>query len=365
MTTATLDDVLHEATRLAAENAAASDREHCARVPDTLARFAEIGALALGVDREGDDISPFATLLRAVAGECLSTAFSLWAHRMVIEYLRDSDAPAARVWVDDLVAARRVGSIAMATALQELAGLGSVPTIARPDGTGGYIASGRIAWASNVGPGTLVLFPARVANETADPDRGERVLLVATVGDEGFTTCPVEDLLALGSTQSSMLVFENVAVPSTHVIAQSLDACRTQRGTHLLLQTAFCLGLADRSLLEAATKTEGPNRVLVGEFERLRGQKDALSRRFDALTSDPIERQRGDITLLRYEAARLATAASRLEVTLTGGRGYVTTSDANRRLREAAFLPVQSPSEVHLLWELENLGVPVAAAAGI
>jgi len=365
MTTATLDDVLREAARLAAENAVAIDRENSARVPETLAAFAEIGALGLGVDRDDDNISDFARLLRTVAGECLSTAFSLWAHRMVIEYLRQTASPAAPEWVTDLVAARRVGSIAMATALQELAGLGNVPTIARPDESGGYTVSGRIAWASNVGPGTLVLFPARVANEASDPDLGERVLLVATVGDEGFTTRAVEDLLALGSTQSSMLVFENVVVPAEHVVASSLDAARAQRGTHLLLQTSFCLGLADRSLLEASGKTEGPNRVLAAEFEHLSARRDALSERLDALAADPTEPQRGDITLLRYEAARLATAASRLEVTLTGGRGYVTTSDANRRLREAAFLPVQSPSEVHLLWELENLGVPVAAAAGI
>jgi hypothetical protein len=52
-------------------------------------------------------------------------------------------------------------------------------------------------------------------------------------------------------------------------------------------------------------------------------------------------------------------AASRVlasSAALTGGRGYLTASATNRRLREAAFLPVQSPSEVQLLRELEQFG---------
>jgi hypothetical protein len=45
-------------------------------------------------------------------------------------------------------------------------------------------------------------------------------------------------------------------------------------------------------------------------------------------------------------------AATRLESTVVGGAGYAVGSPANRRFREAAFLPVQSPSEGQLRWEL-------------
>jgi hypothetical protein len=38
-----------------------------------------------------------------------------------------------------------------------------------------------------------------------------------------------------------------------------------------------------------------------------------------------------------------------------GGRGYAMSSPTARRAREAAFLPVQSPTEGHLRWVLQNL----------
>ncbi|MGO2608462.1 MAG: hypothetical protein ACTIMA_07630, partial [Brachybacterium tyrofermentans] len=50
----------------------------------------------------------------------------------------------------------------------------------------------------------------------------------------------------------------------------------------------------------------------------------------------------------RLESALLAGRATRLEQKVVGGRGYALGSDTSRRAREAAFLPVQSPTETHL-----------------
>ncbi|HEU5316227.1 MAG TPA: acyl-CoA dehydrogenase, partial [Chloroflexota bacterium] len=61
-----------------------------------------------------------------------------------------------------------------------------------------------------------------------------------------------------------------------------------------------------------------------------------------------------DIVRARLECAQLATAAVALEAKVAGGRGYVRTCDNARRLREAAFLPVQAPTEGQLRWELSR-----------
>lgn len=55
---------------------------------------------------------------------------------------------------------------------------------------------------------------------------------------------------------------------------------------------------------------------------------------------------------LRLAAAEVASAAAALEVRVAGGAGYAQSSPASRRFREAAFIPVQSPSETQLKWEL-------------
>lgn len=383
------------AAELAAEGAAESDREG-SPAEAALERFGALSAFRLGLglgsdsghpegaasaasqlgdsaDRAAAQLGDYARLLEAVAGECLSSAFSLWAHRMVVEYLYA--AGGFDELLEDLLAGRRAGSIAMATAMQELAGVGSIPTIAVPEGDG-YRVSGRIAWASNIAPGTVIVFPARVAGAGAGgaadeaEDRGERVILTTVVGVDGLTVREVQDLLALGATRSAMLQFDGVLVPAGGVVATSLDVCRARRRAHLLLQSAFCLGLAARCLAEAGQQLAGPGGVLAAHHARLSEQHRELADSLHAYsdtdtdtatgTDDPAAAKTAgarEVTLLRYEAARLTGAAARHEATLVGSRGYVTTSATNRRLREATFLPVQSPSEVQLLQELEGFGL--------
>lgn len=342
------DEVVAAAAQRAADTASAVDRHDAPTLAETLAGYGSLGALGLGVERDGHDVTDAVALLSAVAAECMSTAFSLWAHRMVTEYVRASSLPDRDELLGELVTGRLAGSIAMATALQESAGLGTVPTVAETDGVGGYRVSGRIAWASNIAPGTLVILPARVGEG--------RVLLAVRVGAEGFTTHPVEGLLALDATRSAMLVLDEVRVGADAVLATSLQAAADQRATHYLLQTALCLGLARRALAEAAARLDGPNGVLAGFQRRLESEYAQLSAQLSAAASDVTATDPHSVTRLRFGAARLAHAAANQEASLTGGRGYLTASATNRRLREAAFLPVQSPSEVQLLCELERFG---------
>lgn len=281
----TVSEVIAGAVALAAAVAdAPSERT------ETLASFGDLGALAIDVGREeGDDLSDTVALLSAVAAEDLGTAFSVWAHRMVTEYTRSS---ALRDLHADLVAGRCAGSIAMATALQELAGMGSVPTVAVPDGDD-LVVSGSIAWASNVAPGTVVVLPARrAAIDDPAADRG-RVIVVAIVGEEGFATRPVEDLLALDHTRSASLRLDAVRVSPDRVIATDLAAAVERRPVHYLLQAALCRGLARRSLAESAPLLTGARSVLRGSWERLSADVASVDERLDRFARARIEsRQR-------------------------------------------------------------------------
>jgi len=60
------------------------------------------------------------------------------------------------------------------------------------------------------------------------------------------------------------------------------------------------------------------------------------------------------LVAFRLEGSDIAVAATRLEAMLCGGAGYVASSATTRRFRESAFLPIQSPSEGQLRWELEK-----------
>ena len=59
-----------------------------------------------------------------------------------------------------------------------------------------------------------------------------------------------------------------------------------------------------------------------------------------------------DLLRLRLNAAEAAVQAANLEIRVAGGAGYAQSSPASRRYREATFIPVQSPSEGQLKWQL-------------
>src|SRR5699024_6030641 len=110
-----------------------------------------------------------------------------------------------------------------------------------------------------------------------------------------------------------------------------------------------CLGLAGAALdaAEAAADPVG-RRVLAEEF-------DADREEFDALRRDLVHAVRAvpdlfprELVQVRLETALLVGRTTRLEQKTIGGRGYALASDTSRRAREAAFLPVQSPTEIHL-----------------
>ncbi|MED7925900.1 acyl-CoA dehydrogenase family protein [Nonomuraea sp. LP-02] len=317
---------------------------------DLLRHLGRRNLLSLDAGPGDTGVAEVASLIDVIAGECLSSAFSFWAHRMVIEYLREagSGGPLGPLRAG-LAAGTEVGSTAMAAALQEMAGMRPVPVVATPY-AGGYRLDGPIRWASNLVPGAAVVLPARVG------DGAGRIVAVVRVGDPGVAVAPPRRLLALNATASSSITLTGARVDAGHVVTDDLAGfVRRARPVLLLLQTAFCLGLARRSLDEARRLVQGEAAaVLVPDLEESTARLGDYAERARRAQHAPAAADPLEITRLRYDAAHLTLAATRLEATASGGRGYATGTPVNRRLREAAFLPVQSPSEIQLRWELSQ-----------
>jgi alkylation response protein AidB-like acyl-CoA dehydrogenase len=163
--------------------------------------------------------------------------------------------------------------------------------------------------------------------------------------------------MALQATFSSSATLQGVRVGGDRVVSDDFPGFVDRvRAPFLLLQSSFCWGLAGRALVEAAAllrAAQGPNAVLRPDLAAL---KETAGRLAGALRRAAATRGRDvpirDVVRLRLECAQLATAAVALEAKAAGGRGYVVDCATARRLREAAFLPIQAPTEGQLRWEL-------------
>ena len=120
----------------------------------------------------------------------------------------------------------------------------------------------------------------------------------------------------------------------------------------LLVQSSFCLGLAAGALQEAAKHLDVSQGVFRPEFPLILEEYQSLREELVRLASEPERAERRDLLSLRLGVSHFATIATHFELQVVGGAGYVAESPTARRLREASFLPVQSPTEGHLRYEL-------------
>lgn len=318
-----------------------------ASIRDGIVELARLGAFEA-------DLPTAVAVVARVARHDLASAFSAWAHRTVVEYLATApEHPTAARWIDDLRGGRRLGATAMAAGTAHvLAGTPLPLTAERANGR--LLLRGRIAWASNLLPPFVLVTAAVLAH---DP---ERAIVVALTDDApGLRVDPYPDLLALRATGSSSIVLDGVAVAEEAVLATDLVAFVDRiLPPFLLLQSAFCLGLAERGIEEAEAHLGPFGGPLRPEIDAAKAghvrQQAELFRLARQSTVDGASIPRRTLLALRLDAARLAGEAVRLELAAVGGRAYVRGHPTERRLREAAFLPIQSPTEVLLRWLLSR-----------
>src|ERR1700759_79023 len=313
--------------------------------------LARTGILGLGAPRNHNRALPtMAAVIAELAGHCLSTAFSVWAHRMTIEYLTEAATPRARGASANLIGGDALGVTGMASAFKDAAGCGTLDLAATPVGRG-YRLTGTLRWASN-------LYSDSVMVTAAQTDTGEKLVVALPLATSGVTIGSHFDLLALGSTASSFLKLDAVYVGDDQILSRDIDAFLTEvRPTFLVLQSAMCVGLARRCLDEVEPSLAGVNSAFGAEFDSLSAELAAIEAQvtsFPAAVGGPKTPAKRGLLTLRLAAAGVVSAAAALEIRTAGGQGYARRTDASRRFREAAFIPVQSPSEAQLRWELRT-----------
>jgi alkylation response protein AidB-like acyl-CoA dehydrogenase len=309
------------------------------------------GILGLGAPRNHNRALPaMAAVIAELAGHCLSTAFSVWAHRMTIEYLTEAATPWSRGASANLIGGGALGVTGMASAFKDAAGCGVLDLAATPAGQG-YRVTGTLRWASN-------LYSDSVMVTAAQTGTGEKLVVALPLAASGVTIGNHFDLLALGSTASSFLKLDDVYVGDDQILSRDIESFLTGvRPTFLVLQSAMCVGLARRCLDEVGPSLAGVNSAFAVEFDSLSAELAGIESQvtsFATAVGGPTTPAKRDLLTLRLAAADVVSAAAALEIRTAGGKGYARRTDASRRYREAAFIPVQSPSEAQLRWELRT-----------
>jgi len=309
-----------------------------------LRRLADDGYLDLGLPGSSGSYRDQTRVLAELASVCMTSAFTAWAHRMAVEYLVVFGGHHLSELAEQVRSAERPGSTALAGTFRAAAGVADLPVTVVNDR-----ASGFISWASNLYDDAVVVTGIGLGDDSH--------LIAFDCDAPGVEVRAVTGLMALDGTHSGALRLTEMPVESARVLSAHIDDfINGIRPTFLTMQSAFALGLSSASL-DSIPELDGPAAALATEVADARGDLARLSGEVDraaaALDRGTIPSLRGALGT-RLEASHLATRSTQLELAVRGGSGYAALSPTARRVREALFLPVQSPTEVQLQWELQQ-----------
>lgn len=322
---------------------------------ELLPRLAEAGEFGTGVPvgqggRGGDLVDAIEALAR-VAEHSLTAAFVFWGQRVFIEYLLQSPNAALRDrWLRALLRGEQAGATGLSNAMKFLSGMESLQVRATGH-EGRWRLDGRLPWVTNLRKQGFL-----VAAAVDDRDSGVPAIFAIPHDAPGLRRGGDLELLALQASNTAALDLDGVLLDACWRIHPDARVfCAGARPAFLGLQCGMSIGLARRALASARAVSAGQRAVLEPE---LREREQTLTALWGDLAEGARDgrfvEQPAPLFEIRIGLAEVAAAAVQLELQALGGRAYLREGSPGfaRRWREAAFIPVITPSLVQLKTEL-------------
>ncbi|MGO4685415.1 acyl-CoA dehydrogenase [Hyphomicrobium sp. 2TAF46] len=330
-------------------NADALDREQFA-ASRVLAALTNARVTRIGVPKDiGGDGGTLPEAVRAIADvaeRSLAAAFVLWGHRAYIEYLLQSpNAGLRNRLLPRLLEGSLAGATGLSNAMKFLAGIEDLQFLGRENG-GRWVVTGKLPFVTNLRAPEF-----HVAVAISRDDRPPFIVSLAS-DDPGLSRSEDLDLLGLRSTNTASISASGIDIGDDRIIHDDATTWLPQiRPAFLGLQCGLSLGLARRSLQEARVGAGSGSNVLsqtiADAAAALDHQEHAL---LEGLQHNTFQHGAPALFRIRIALAEIVASAVALELQATGGRAYLNNAGSSfgRRWREAAFIPIITPSIVQL-----------------
>jgi alkylation response protein AidB-like acyl-CoA dehydrogenase len=331
---------------------------------DLLQSLGAAGAYAahIGPGLQAGDYMQAIRAMTEVSRVCGASGFMVWCQQVCGLYLQQSGNPAltgARLAAHSSGA--RLGATGMSNPMKAYAGIESLLLRATPV-AGGYRVNGTLPWVSNLGPDHYAGVLAGI--DGADGEARELMFLLAcdAPGVE-LRNCP--SFSAMEGTNTWAIRCTDVFIGADAVLADPAKPYIARiRGAFILLQTGFGLGVA-QGAIDSMWRVEAQlghvNRYLEDRPDDLQDELDALTARIEVLAQDPFNTERDNLINVldvRAHASELALRAAQSALLHAGARGYLLSSDVQRRVRESHFVAIVTPAIKHLRKEIARLSAP-------
>ncbi|WP_437871065.1 acyl-CoA dehydrogenase family protein [Methylorubrum extorquens] len=285
---------------------------------------------------------------------CLSTAFCMWCQDALVWYLAQGDEAGPRCHLAAIASGAALGGTGLSNPIKAFSGIEPLALQGERAGDG-YRVRGRLPWVSNLGPGQ------RFAGILSLPD-GRRVMGLFEAGADSVSIAANARFIALEGTGTYTVMIRDALLSDEDVITQDAAAFVPRiRNGFVLLQTGMGLGLARgvAALMRADARGRANAAFLPLGPDAIEARADALRARVAAAAQAHAETDRAtflETLRLRLDVSWLALEAAQAAMLQAGARGYLEGAETFRRLREAQFVAIVTPSVKHITMELARGG---------
>ncbi len=334
-----------------------------------LRQLGQVGAMSahlatpIGLGDYGLAIRAMAEVSRV----CGATGFMMWCQVVCGLYMQQSGNPALMgeaLWRH--ASGAGMGGTAMSNPMKSYAQIESLVLKARPV-EGGYIVNGSLPWVSNLGAGHYCGAIAAVVDGDTATGRDVMFMLRCDAPGVELRACP--SFSAMEGTGTYGLRLKDHFVGAADVIADPGKPWVIQiRAAFVMLQCGMAVGVAQGAIdsMRAVESQLGHvNQFLEDRPDTLQAELDELTRRVMLLAETPFDSSNEffiDVADARAHGAELCLRAAQSALLHQGARGYLLSSDVQRRVRESHFVAIVTPAIKHLRKEIARLSAEVSPA---
>jgi alkylation response protein AidB-like acyl-CoA dehydrogenase len=326
-----------------------------------LHRLGELGALKAHMAEPGKpaDYGLAIAAMTEVSRVCGATGFMVWCHDVCGVYMEQSGNPALMgKALTDHGNGQTLGATGMSNPMKTFAGIETFLLHAQKV-DGGYVVNGTLPWVSNLGPDHYFGAVADIAVDGAVKSEIMFLIRCDAPGVE-LRNCP--SFSAMEGTNTWAVRLTDYFVGVKEIIADPVRPFIGRiRAAFILLQTGMGLGVAQGaidSMWTVERQLGHVNEFLDDRPDDLQAELNDLTARIMQLAKTPFGTDKQfiiDVLDARAHASELALRAAQSALLHQGARGYLMTSEVQRRVRESHFVAIVTPAVKHLRKEIARL----------
>ncbi len=327
-----------------------------------LQQLAALGAMSAHLDAHAGPGS-YALAIQAMAEVsrvCGATGFMMWCQAVCGLYMQQSGNPA--LMGEALMEHANgvgLGGTALSNPMKSYAQIESLLLKATPV-TGGYLVNGTLPWVSNLGPDHY--FGAIAAVVEGDAPASKEVMFLLRCNAPGVELRECPSFSAMEGTGTYAVRVKDLFIGADEIMADPAKPYIARiRAAFVMLQCGMAVGItqgAIDSMWAVEPQLGHVNQFLEDRPATLQAELDALTARVMKLAETPFEPSTEffiDVLDARAHGAELCLRAAQSALMHQGARGYLMSSDVQRRVRESHFVAIVTPAIKHLRKEMARL----------